>query len=40
MRYSVGVDYRLNSSWTFRGGVAYDETPIPDAKHRTATYPR
>ncbi len=39
MRYSVGVDYRMNSAWTFRGGVAYDETPIPDAEHRTPTHP-
>ena len=39
MRYSVGVDYRMNSAWTFRGGVAYDETPIPDARHRTPRIP-
>jgi len=38
-RYSVGVDYRHNSSWTFRAGAAFDETPIPDAQHRTARIP-
>lgn len=39
MRYSVGVDYHMNSAWTFRGGVAYDETPIKDAEHRTPRIP-
>ena len=38
-RYAVGVDYRLNSTWTFRAGAAYDESPIPNARHRTARIP-
>ena len=38
-RYSLGVDYRYNSAWTFRAGTAYDETPIPDARRRTARIP-
>lgn len=38
-RYSLGVDYRYNSRWTFRAGAAFDETPIPDAEHRTARIP-
>jgi long-chain fatty acid transport protein len=38
-RYAVGVNYHYNSKWTFRTGVAYDETPIPDARHRTARIP-
>ena len=38
-RYSLGVDYRYNSTWTFRAGTAYDETPIPDARRRTARIP-
>jgi long-chain fatty acid transport protein len=38
-RYSVGVDYRYNNSWTFRVGAAFDESPIPDAEHRTARIP-
>jgi long-chain fatty acid transport protein len=29
--YSVGTEYRANDSWTFRGGVAYDQTPVTDA---------
>ena len=28
---SVGAAYRLNDQWTLRTGVAYDETPVPDA---------
>jgi long-chain fatty acid transport protein len=38
-RYAVGVNYRYNSKWTFRAGTAYDQTPIPDAEHRTARIP-
>ncbi len=39
MRYSIGVDYRLNDTWQLRSGIAYDETPIPDNQHRTARIP-
>ncbi len=38
-RYSLGAIYKLNSAWLLRGGLAYDETPIPDAEHRTARIP-
>lgn len=38
-RYSIGADYRLNSAWTLRAGAAFDESPIPDAQHRTARIP-
>ena len=38
-RYSVGADYMLDEKWTLRGGLAYDETPIPDAEHRTPRIP-
>ncbi|MGD8841578.1 MAG: outer membrane protein transport protein [Gammaproteobacteria bacterium] len=38
-RYSVGVNWRYNSKWTFRAGTAYDQTPIPNAQHRTARIP-
>ena len=30
-RYAVGVDYTFDARWAFRGGMAYDETPIPGA---------
>lgn len=41
--YSIGGDYKLNSQWTLRAGVGYDETPsniisrdprIPDGSRR------
>ncbi len=38
-RYSIGADYTLNNIWTVRGGLAYDETPIPSAERRTARIP-
>ena len=37
-RYSVGVDFRYNSAWTFRAGAAFDEEAIPNA-NRTARIP-
>ena len=38
-RYSIGADYTLNNKWTLRGGLAYDETPVPSAERRTARIP-
>ncbi len=38
-RYSIGVVYRPNQTWTFRSGLAYDETPIPSATDRTPRIP-
>lgn len=38
MRYSVGTDWAYSDQWTFRTGVAYDESPIPD-EFRTARLP-
>lgn len=29
-RFSFGTDYRYNDSWTFRGGVALDKSPVPE----------
>ena len=37
-RYSVGAIY-MPGAWTFRAGAAYDETPVPDAAHRTPRIP-
>jgi long-chain fatty acid transport protein len=28
---SVGAEYHASERWTFRGGVAYDQSPVPDA---------
>ena len=38
-RVSLGANYFLNTQWTFRGGVAYDQTPIPSAERRTPRLP-
>jgi long-chain fatty acid transport protein len=39
IRVAVGASYRYNASWLFRGGVAYDETPIPKDSLRTPRVP-
>jgi long-chain fatty acid transport protein len=39
MRYAVGVDYRHNGDWTLRGGLAFDESPIPNDRLRTPRIP-
>lgn len=38
-RFSLGATYRPNTTWTLRAGVAYDQTPIPSAEHRTPRIP-
>ncbi len=37
-RVSVGGNYHLNDNWMFRGGLAYDQTPIQD-QYRTPRVP-
>lgn len=38
-RYSLGVNYHASSKITWRGGLAYDQAPVPDAVHRTPRIP-
>ncbi len=38
-RFSLGAAYRYSARWTLRMGVAYDQTPIPDAERRTPRIP-
>jgi len=38
-KISVGFNYHHNAQWTWRGGIAYDQTPIPDAESRTPRIP-
>ncbi len=38
-RYSLGLEYKPGSAWTWRAGVAFDETPIPSAELRTPRIP-
>lgn len=37
--FSVGADYKLNNSWTIRGGIAYEMDPIDDQSTRMAVIP-
>jgi long-chain fatty acid transport protein len=39
-RYSLGLQHKPSGSrWTYRIGVAYDETPIPNSHYRTPRVP-
>lgn len=31
LRYSLGASYKYSDAWKLRAGVAYDESPVPDA---------
>ena len=37
-RYSVGANYRYSDAWTFRGGLAFDQSPVRD-QDRTPRLP-
>lgn len=39
LRYSLGANYHASNRLTLRSGIAYDETPIPDATSRSARLP-
>lgn len=38
-RYSVGVHYKLTDRVKLRTGIGFDESPIPNAEHRTVRVP-
>jgi len=38
-RFSLGAIYQYNDALKLRGGLAFDQTPIPDAEHRTPRIP-
>jgi long-chain fatty acid transport protein len=38
-KFSLGFNYRHSPEWTWRGGIAYDQTPIQSAELRTARIP-
>lgn len=38
MRYSLGLTWNRDATWSWRAGLAYDETPVEDA-YRTARIP-
>ena len=37
--FSVGADYRINSDFTVRGGIAYETSPIDRQETRMAVIP-
>lgn len=37
-RFAVGANYRYNEQWMFRGGLAYDQSPVQDG-YRTVRLP-
>jgi long-chain fatty acid transport protein len=39
IRVSLGASYRHNERWLYRAGVAYDQTPVPNARLRTPRVP-
>ena len=38
-RFALGANYKLSGPWTLRGGVAYDESPVPNAEDRSVRVP-
>ncbi|MDH3210820.1 MAG: outer membrane protein transport protein, partial [Burkholderiaceae bacterium] len=38
-RVAVGANYKYSDAWRLKGGLAYDQTPAPDAQHRLAALP-
>lgn len=38
-RFGLGAKYQLNEAWNLRAGIAYDQSPVPDAASRTMTVP-
>ncbi|HKQ30689.1 MAG TPA: outer membrane protein transport protein, partial [Burkholderiales bacterium] len=38
-RYSVGFNFTPGGDWSYRAGVAFDETPTPSAEERTPRLP-
>ena len=38
-RFALGANYKLNEQVKLRTGIAYDNTPVPDAQHRLTSLP-
>lgn len=38
-RFSLGAEYRMSAQWSFRGGLALDQSPIPNAQRRNPRLP-
>lgn len=38
-RIALGANYRYSDTWTFKGGVAYDQSPVDSDQYRPASLP-
>lgn len=38
-RVALGANYKLNSDWTLKGGIAYDQTPVKGSATRLVSLP-
>ena len=38
-RFALGANYKFNEQFKLRTGIAYDNTPVPNAEHRLASLP-
>jgi long-chain fatty acid transport protein len=38
-RYAIGASYKYDDRWKFRGGLAFDETPVPSPEYRLTALP-
>ncbi len=39
VRVAAGASYKYDDTWTFRGGIAHDESPVPNPAFRPASLP-
>ncbi len=35
----MGANYKVNEAWKLRFGLAYDQTPVPNAEYRLTSLP-
>ena len=38
-RFALGANYKVSEAWKVKFGLAYDQTPVPDAQHRMVSLP-
>jgi long-chain fatty acid transport protein len=38
-RFAIGANYKIDDAWKLRMGIAYDQTPVPNAQHRLTSLP-
>jgi long-chain fatty acid transport protein len=38
-RFALGANYKVSEAWKLKFGLAYDQSPVPDAAHRSVSLP-